>query len=134
MALPPPPPAKRMRSDEHEYDREASLAKCGDNCALERRVLLNVVLPKLEAIAEARGEPIVLHAMPDGTWADLLVRFGDATHIGAVGAKWISVQLKTTARRYKKPSKGHASGVEMGYEFKHVRGYGGALVLCVCAA
>jgi hypothetical protein len=132
MALSPPPPAKRMRSD--EYDREASLAKHGDSPALERRVLLKVVVPKLEAIANARGERIVLHVMPDGTWADLLVRFGDATHAGAVGAQWISVQLKTTARRFEKPDNKMASGVQMGYEFQHVRGYGGALVLCVCAA
>jgi hypothetical protein len=135
MALSLPPHAKRMRLD--EYDREASLAKHGDSPALERRVLLDVVLPKLQGIANARGERIVLHAMPDGTWADLLVRFGggddDATHGGAVGAKWISVQLKTTARRYEKLSNHHASGVAMGYEFRHVRGYGGALVLCVCA-
>ena len=127
MSDSPAPPAKKMRLNEHNPE-------CLANLPLERRVLLGVVIPKLEGIAKARGERIFLYGMPEGTWADLLVRFGDATGAGAVGAKWISVHLKTTSCISESPEASYANGIQMLYRFSDVRGYAGALVLCVCEA
>ena len=123
--------AKKAREEKHAEKRSADIKKNGDTSALERRVMLDIVVPNLKRIANERKVPFLLHVMPDGTWADLLVRFGAARC--AAGALWLSVQLKTTEKMFERTwSDNGKERLRMGYEFYSMRDYTGALVLCVC--
>jgi len=96
--------------------RAAGVATFGDNCALERRELLRL---RDHVQTATRGKVRVL-LCPDGCWADALFRT-DAMPKG----QWLCWQHKSTHKMATDEQTG-----ETFWEFGHVRGYVGALVVC----
>ena len=109
--------AKAQDLEQLAPKRAKDVATHGNSSNLERTVLLDVLIPALTELAQVKGDDLQLHAMPDGTWADLLFRFGTS-------GRWCSVQLKTCTKRQSETSR---------YHFDHLPGYAGALIICVCA-
>jgi len=115
---------KVAKFDELADKREKDKAKNGDNCAMERRVLVHL----RDLLAE--HEDVSFHICPDGCLADALYRTADMPD-----KQWLMLQLKTTAKEYDKKSYNKKYGctyTSRGYQFKDVKGYSGMLVACVC--
>ena len=97
--------------------RAADCATYGDNCAMERRVLVSV---------RASAHPLRFLILPDGCLADALYRTDDMPP-----GQWLLYQQKTTFEMATTP-RSNGNTYYSCWQFGQVKGYGKMLVACEC--
>ena len=107
--------AKKQRVAVNAPKRADDLAKCGDNCALERRELV-----RLRDVVE--GGKLRVLILPDGCRFDALVR---TKHMPK--GRWLAWQHKSTHKSVR------CNRGSEGWRFNDVKGYADAIVVCTVA-
>jgi hypothetical protein len=97
--------------------RATDCAKNGDNCAMERRVLVSV---------RASAHRLRFLILPDGCLADALYRTDDMPP-----GQWLLYQQKTTFEMATTPQP-NRNTYRSGWQFRSIKGYGKMLVACEC--
>ena len=106
----------------HAAERASNLARYGDTCAKERRLLLDL-RDKLAALGHGK---LQIYVLPDGAHADALYRTDDMPEDA-----WLQWQHKTCAQLTSQYDKRCGLAYER-WDFRHMNGYAGMIIVCQC--